>query len=74
VEHVVDQRLLLVQRHFPEAEMGIVTHADDHSARGRAALQTSAVIPGRPPISGLPEIGVITFPSRQQPTWVARNP
>ena len=34
VEHVVDQRLLVAERHLAEAEMGVVAHDDDHSARG----------------------------------------
>jgi hypothetical protein len=33
-----------------------------------------AVIPGRRPISGLPEIGNIKGPSWQQPTWDAADP
>ena len=38
VEDVVDQRLLLAERHLAKAEMGVVAHAGDHSARGIRAL------------------------------------
>ena len=46
VEHVVDQRLLVAERHVAKAEMGLVAHGDDHSAAAAAALHNAVALRG----------------------------
>ena len=78
MEHVVDQRLLVVERHLAEAEIGLgrLAHrrsscaGQDHSAAARAALQTLSPTGARATMPELPEVETVR--RGLQPAWRAR--